>query len=293
VIEADPTACYRLERNGNPFFDDDITLQVDPTTGLLQSASATSTDESIAAFANLAAGAASALTFGASLGASGSGGARGNPTAEQLATEKAAFEIARENAVLSKFSVLVDPHHPSQTCYVVQPDSTTQPAGSKGGIVETNKIYAKYVIELTRLNQEETQASAASATNNLVNGIAIRTPIPHEITVTGTFYKEGRAFPPQTTTQIVFLPDDENDYFLPLARIPLVTTSTKVVLVNGMVQTLQRSRPSIVNAIAGVPKNILSALIPIPLAINQNNVQNSKPAPSTGTGGSAPATSSP
>jgi len=188
--------------------------------------------------------------------------------------------------------VLVDPHHPTQTCYVVQPDSAAQPAGSKGTVVNTNKIYGKYVIELKRINQEEPSGSAP-VTNNILDGIVVRTPIPHEITVTGTFYKEGRAFPPQTTTQVVFLPDDENDYFLPLPRIPLVTTSTKVSLVNGMVQTLQRSRPSIVNAIASVPKNILSALIPIPLSINQNNVQKSTPASGSGTRAGATTTVSP
>ena len=270
LVEADPSACYRIERNINALFDDDITIQVDPMTGLLQSTSGTSSDQSVAALANLAAGAANALTFGANLGAAlASGGTRGPLTAEELAAERAEFAEVTSHAVSSTFSVIVDPRHPKQIYYLVEPDSGSRPGEAKG-----TKLYAKYVIELKRINEEPVQASGTSGAKTTLNGIVVRTPVPHYVTVTGTLYREGgHPMPQQPTTQVVFLPDDDHDYFLPISRIPLVTTSTKVTLVIGMVQTLQRSRPSLINAIAGVPKNILSALIPLPLAVQQSNVQ--------------------
>ncbi|HSY19190.1 MAG TPA: hypothetical protein VK815_12685 [Candidatus Acidoferrales bacterium] len=266
VIEADPTACYRVDRNANVLFDDDITLQVDPATGLLQCATASSTDESVAAIASLATAAAEAVTFGADIGAAMTSGARGstNLTPEQLAD----FENVKANALSSKFSVVLDSQNPKQTCYVVEPDSS-KPSNASA------KLYAKYVIELKRINDEPNPGGLTVEDGKTIGGIVFRIPIPQEVTVNSTFYKEG--FQPrmnQPKTQILFLPDDDRDYFLPLDRLPFVTTSTKVTLANGMIQSLQRTRPSMVNAIAGVPKSLLSALTPIPVAINQYNIQN-------------------
>jgi hypothetical protein len=280
LIEADPTACYVVERNGNAFFDDDISIQVDPTTGLLQSASASSTDESISALSNLASGAAAALTFGANMGAALSPGKRGK-SPEEMAAEQAEFAEVTNNAISSMFDLVVDTHHPKQIYYLVEPD-----AGSR---TPSPKLYAKYTIEIKKINEGDLPEDEPSpATNAVLNGIVIRTPVPHSVSIAGTFYRDGVRMRQQTTTQIVMLPDDDRDYFLPLARIPLVTTSTKVTLVNGMVQSLQRVRPSMVNAIAAVPKNILSALIPLPLAINQyNNNSNNHFGGSTSPSGTA------
>ncbi|MBW8864016.1 MAG: hypothetical protein JF609_03650 [Verrucomicrobia bacterium] len=265
VIEADPTACYRVERNANAFFDDDITLQVDPATGLLQCASASSTDESVAAIANLAATAAEAVTFGADVGAAMASGARGstNLTPE----EQADFANVKANALTSKFSVVLDSRNPKQTCFLVEPGESRSGDSSA-------KLYAKYVIELKRINDEPDPASMTVDDHKTIGGIVFRIPIPEEVIVNATFYKEG--FLPrmnQPKTQVLFLPDDDRDYFLPLDRLPFVTTSTKVTLANGMIQSLQRTRPSMVNAICGVPKSLLSALTPIPVAINQYNIQ--------------------
>jgi hypothetical protein len=281
LIEADPNACYRVDRNVNAFFDDDITLQVDPMTGLLQAASATSTDETVSAIANLAAGAENALTFGANLGVA-STPAAGRGREELTPEQQEDFAEVTNNAVSSMIHVIVDPRDPAppkQPFYLVSPDDAPNAGQSNAGQQrfgesKSPKYYAKYVFDLKRINDEPSQAGGPSTSKTNLSGIVVRTPIPYKVTVTGTFYKEdGKPVIQPVTSQIVFLPDDDHDYFLPLTRIPLVTTSTKVALVNGMVQSVQRSRPSLLNAIAGVPKNILSALIPLPLAIHQNNVQ--------------------
>jgi len=302
LIEADPTACYEVDRKVNVLFDDDITLSVDPMTGLLQSASASSTDESMTAVANLAAGAEAAMTFGANVGVLPSATAgRGNLSPEELAAqekqEEADYEDATNHAFSSSFSLMVDPHQPTQVYYLVEPDSALAKTGGEntGPNSSNHRLYAKFVIELKRINQLEPQPGGngpANGNHGNYDGIMVRTSIPHQVTVSATLYKEGRhpiSQKQQPTTQIVFLPDDFHDYCLPLARIPLVTTSTKVTLVNGMVQSLQRNRPSMVNAVAGVPKNILSALVPLPLAIHQNNVQVNTPQQSTPAKAPAPA----
>jgi hypothetical protein len=281
IIEADPTACYRVERNINALFDDNIALQVDPMTGLLQCASATSTDQSVSAIGNLAAGAESAMTFGANLGSAGGGASRGELTAEELDAEQKDYRFVTNQAFSSSFSLIVDSHNPKQVYYLVEPDSgaktgPTNAEASKISQPQTHKLYAKYDIELERITPAPLPSNDTGNNSGTLDGIVVRTPIPHRVKVSATFYKEGRhpiAQVQQSTTNIVFLPDDEHDYYLPLTRIPLVTTSTKVVLVNGMVLSLERSRPSLVNAIAGVPKNILSALVPLPFSIHQSNVQ--------------------
>jgi hypothetical protein len=64
--------------------------------------------------------------------------------------------------------------------------------------------------------------------------------------------------------QLIFLPDKERDYFLPLDRSPFVKNDTQITLVDGVVQKVAVSRPSITLGILGVPKTILDALVPSP-----------------------------
>jgi hypothetical protein len=65
----------------------------------------------------------------------------------------------------------------------------------------------------------------------------------------------------QTT---VSLPDRRQRYLLSVPRGPLVTSETTVDFVNGMMVTRNMKRPSLAYGIIGIPKTILSALVPIP-----------------------------
>ena len=64
-IDADTSRHWRLTRKVNHLFEDSVTLEVDATTGLLQTANATSEDKTAAIAAEGLAVAAKVMTFGA------------------------------------------------------------------------------------------------------------------------------------------------------------------------------------------------------------------------------------
>jgi hypothetical protein len=87
-------------------------------------------------------------------------------------------------------------------------------------------------------------------------GIMTRLTAPFTVTV-----KPQTGEAAETT---VLLPDRRQRYLLTVPRGPLVTTETTVDFVNGSMVTRNMKRPSIAYGILGIPKNILSALVPIP-----------------------------
>jgi hypothetical protein len=258
VIEADTSARYLVERHANILFDDDITISVDPNTGLLQTVNATSTDQSVNALAGLIGAAASALTFSAGLGPlPGAGGA----VPLRAETEKEFAEI-KSNAVFTTFqAVLRYNSGPTSSVYVVSPD------------LETNRLYAKFTFILSAADYDPSTRVAPNTKTNFP-GILVRRLVPYSLTVKASIYNSdanpvGRF---QTPPQIVMLPDQRHDYCLELSRAPLVSNTTKITLANGTVQTEQRVRPSVFMGIVGVPKTILSALCPIPLQIRNDQL---------------------
>jgi len=289
VYEADPSECYRLARHVNAFFDDQILIRANPSSGLLEAVEATSSDQTINAVASLAAAAASAVTFGASLSPAPMAKARGQKglSPEELKE----LEDITNNAYKSSFDLLIDPDNPNPPLpmFLVSPE-----------LVLDEQLYGRYDFSLVRLPPIPAAPNSTKSSTNF-NGIVVRVPVAYGLTITGRFYKvhigaktKTEGGPEKTKEEsnaageartaggspsgpftesaeyVVLLPDTDRNYVLPLARIPLVTSSTKVTLTGGMVASLDRSRPSLVAAAAGVPKAILGALIPIPIQINQS-----------------------
>ena len=62
----------------------------------------------------------------------------------------------------------------------------------------------------------------------------------------------------------MLLPDPRQRYLLTVPRGPVVTSETTIDFVNGSMVSRNVKRPSIAYGILGIPKNILSALVPIP-----------------------------
>lgn len=87
-------------------------------------------------------------------------------------------------------------------------------------------------------------------------GIMTRLPAVFTVTV--------QASGGQAAETTVSLPDPRQQYLLTVPRGPLVTSETKVEFTNGMMVTRDMKRPSLAYAILGIPKTILSALVPIP-----------------------------
>ena len=95
--------------------------------------------------------------------------------------------------------------------------------------------------------------------SHISDGIVVRAPAPYLVTITEVDTNIER-----TGEQLLFLPDTQRDYYLPLDRSPFVKNDTQITLVKGVVQKVTVSRPSIILGILGVPKTILDALVPLP-----------------------------
>jgi hypothetical protein len=126
------------------------------------------------------------------------------------------------------------------------------------------------MIQLAALDYDPIEQPMVSA-GARSDGILVRRTVPYGLTISALVYnfdgnKKGEL---QTPLQTVFLPDTEHDYVLSIDRTPLVSNTTKISLVSGMVQSHEELRPSIIMGVVGVPKSILSALVPIPLQIRQ------------------------
>jgi hypothetical protein len=81
---------------------------------------------------------------------------------------------------------------------------------------------------------------------------------------------------PSSNAQVLLLPDTKYRYYLQISRRPFVKDTTKITLSNGVVQSVQRVRPSLVQGIIGVPKTIVGAVAPIPLQIRQSQMNNAQ-----------------
>jgi hypothetical protein len=92
--------------------------------------------------------------------------------------------------------------------------------------------------------------------NGRYPGIMTRLTIPFTVTVNPGNEDTGQA--------TVLLPDPRQRYLLTVPRGPVVTSETTIDFVNGSMVTRNVKRPSIAYGILGIPKTILSALVPIP-----------------------------
>lgn len=263
VIEADRTHVFWADRHVNVMFDDDVTVAVDPATGLLQTVNATSTDRTVDALGGLVSAAASALTFGTGLGFSGAGGGKNGAS-------DAEFNDITQNAFFPSFQVELTSQQIGTTAYVKSPSLTG------GGL-----FMAKYTISMDSPTLP-LNGDAKPIVQNEYHGILVRPPVPCKISITADVfncpspnnYTTYSTF--STPGQTVVLPDEKHNYCLKLTRFPFVGNTTKVALAGGIVQSQEQVRPSIVMGIVGIPKTLLSALCPIPLQMktDQYNLVN-------------------
>jgi hypothetical protein len=88
-----------------------------------------------------------------------------------------------------------------------------------------------------------------------------------ELTNCFTLDFPSNTFTPRTflaMQQTFTLADVNHTRVVDIARTPLVQDTTSLTLANGMVQSRQYTRPSIVMGILGVPKTLLTAIVPLP-----------------------------
>jgi hypothetical protein len=288
VIIPDEKARFILRPNSNALFDDNITLTVD-SNGLLQTVNTTITDKTVASLGELVKAAGNVFTFGAALA----------PTAP-LARAAGAPQPSPE---LRTFHKDFDPH--------VSPPDIPELLSPRIKITD-NLAYqfsATFKLEIkppeSSINSEKSPGETIDRIVEIdskkdskkedgivgiekIHGIVVRIPIPYQITITETLrmttteiIKEGKPpiiIPSQAKelaqNKIIMLPDINQSYIWPISRRYLVSDQTNVTLKDGMIQSIQLSRPSMAAGVVGIPKTILEALVPLPLQIRQSQVNN-------------------
>lgn len=375
IMDADRSARFVQRRQVNHLFDDDLTVAVDPATGLLQTVNATSTDQTVNGLSSIVSSVAGVLSFGAQLGALPVGAA-----ALDVDNDLA---VALEKAVFSSFQIVVDQKTGVASAYVVSPDAANQRVYAKftakltfptdgtshdrtvsplaepiDGIVVrlgvpclleiSAKVFSlggrslafsprdiadlkSFATELTSppdpngisahifaslhpntralivgyngQSNPPLQHALAQDLNRLISGVNLYTPerfnginlsqealdlarsspdgedlnrlnqrllletYPTELSKTNDIYT---MVPLEAPPSTIILPDAEREYVLSTPRVPFVSETTKVTLVNGMVQSMQEIRPSVILGVLGIPKTLIGAIVPIPLQIEQS-----------------------
>ncbi len=282
---------FILRTDSNALFDDDITLAVDPN-GILQTVNVSMTDKTVSSIADLAAAAGNAFTFGAGL-PSGAGGLLAPPL-----TPPPPFPSSHHRDY-DLDQNLPDQHLPDinlQTppltikVMVDKRDSNGHLVKDENGnpIKEPQDIPAQYSTKFTLKFTPQVTAGTtpiqrtdispdayplrgiveASPENGSIHGIVVRTPVPYEINITVNDDAT------QSQSTILLVSDVKQNYILPINRRYLVQDKTNVTLKDGMIQSIQKVRPSMVAGVVGIPKTILGALVPIPLQIRQSQTNN-------------------
>lgn len=279
---------YLLKRNCNALFDDDISFEVGQN-GLLQKINVSTTDKTVSSIGELITAAGNVLAFGAGLPTSALKipAARKAPP-EPPAPKPSAFHgdfdpdkqstkpIELETPVIKVFVnkrdkngnfILDDNGYPCKSEYSQTYPATFELTCKSLGLAPTERtdiLPEAYPLR----GMVETSIDERSKEQNVsINGIVVRIAVPYEITIT----KDGDVGEKQTA--VIMLPDKQN-YIFPLSRRYLVQDKTDVTLKDGMIQTIQQVRPSMVAGIVGIPKTILGALVPIPIQIKQSQINN-------------------
>ena len=281
VYDADVTQRYNLDWKDNFCFDDDISLSEDPSTGLLQAVNANSTDQSVNTSGNFVGAARNLYPLGPTIATVANYAGSGfTPSAyDALARRSPDSVSASSDSYPATAQVVVDASRLEHEAVLV-----ASPAGAPGP-----RIYAAVKVRLVKKYELGAEfprdQDLAVPADGKAGGIVVRVPIPYELQVEeilsgdGTFHDSTK---PRTTCAIeprtVMLPDPEHNFLVPIKKRPLVADNVRVGLTNGMVQSLQQIRPSMVGAIIGVPRYLLTAIVPVPFEVKQNqqNVSDSE-----------------
>jgi hypothetical protein len=271
LIEADTSSRWRVKRKINHLFDDNVALDVDPNTGLLKTVNGTSQDRTADIVATGLEVAARVMAFGAGAPVLRTNLVETHEECPNLTELRTPFHIKIPADQLNRhysqcFRITGPPpagnenHKPSGGSQI----QTDQPQKEFVQEESSNPLSVTLKVQITRLDKPGSPRGTLGKTVNgqlIVDGIVVRAPAPYEVKITQV--DSTKTGPDLSGEQLVFLPDPVAIYYLPLDRSPFVKNGTQIALVNGVVQSVTTDRPSIILGIVGVPKTILSALVPL------------------------------
>jgi hypothetical protein len=288
VIIPDEKSRFILRPSSNALFDDNITLTVD-SNGLLQTVNTTITDKTVSSLGDLVKAAGNVFALGAAMPTM--------PTFEKAFKERLrAGEPPKLELVRRSFHGDFDPD-----VGLLVPSLESPPINKTADPIDQFTAEFKITTErlgtpitsekspgetIDRIVEPDSKQGDGTAEIENIHGIVVRIPIPYKITIceklklirrgtSGNAIGESKPIE-LMQSKIFLLPDTDiqHNCVLPISRRYLVSDQTNVTLKDGMIQTIQLNRPSMVAGVVGIPKTILEALVPIPLQIRQSQVNN-------------------
>ena len=100
----------------------------------------------------------------------------------------------------------------------------------------------------------------------LVDGVIFHPPVPVTISLHPTKYST------QITKGSVMLPDKHSILAFDLRRSPFIKRTSELTFTDGMLKSSHVIKPSQVAGILGIPKAILTAIVPLPLELKQTQI---------------------
>lgn len=254
VLVGDAQHSYVLQRSGNIFSSDNVTISVNPATGVLSALDVKSTEQTLPAIVTLSSGlkaeAADVVTtvmVFRGLFDPGWDDAAVNHFNQRLglaATDYAARLAAERNCKATGAA------EPCPSLLVVT--QAAEAAASAASAASAAEAVAAAVDARGFAITVEGGAGATRTQADCSAGFCYRINMPHVVTVRG----------PGTSNSAVFgLPNRSPSFVMPLERWAFVKTSHDVKLEEGVFKSITTDRPSSALAVAAAPLDVASAAL--------------------------------
>jgi hypothetical protein len=294
VYEADPTERFDLDWSNSILSDKDTTIAVDPATGLLQSINAGYPGQNVNSIGTTIGAAPNLIRLPTMIApvTSYDGSAFTGEQFQAFARQYPSQVVPQGSAYATTAQVVVnDTDRPEAMVLVTSPDVP--------GSARSSRLYAAIKVTLRKrfelgANFPRNRKWAIDAYKS-GGGIAVRLPVPYELTVQEVLSSDATFQDNQTpritcatAPQTVMLPDSQHDFLYRILSRPLVSDATKITLSNGMIQSLEQLRPSVLAALLQIPKYLVTNVVPLPIEIDQTqqNISNAQSKVSTQSAGS-------
>jgi hypothetical protein len=234
VVVGDTAHTYVLQRSSNVFTSDNVTVNVDPSTGLLTAIDLKSEDKTIPALIKLA----SARTAEAA----DAGG--------QKLVYRGMFDPGWTNEQVENFNLRMSATAVAHAQRLkidggCGPSSTTEVCKN---ILELDRLVATagFKISVEGTNGKAREVADCSA------GFCYRMNIPHVVSISG---------PGSSNSALFGLPNRSPTFVMPLERWAFVKTTHDVKLESGVFKSITTERPSSAFAIASAPLDLAKGVL--------------------------------
>ena len=236
VLIVDSEFTYLLQRSGNIFSSDNVTINVDPKTGLLTKVDVKSTDQSLATVIELLKGTATAEAADASTSVTVFRGLL-DPGAKDLAgfNQQINAAVAAHLARSKRSAGCATAAAAAEPCKKLQ---------------QLEQLVAGGPFKIEVDGFEGTARAAAAADCSV--GVCYRLNVPHRVTLSG---------PGVSNSAVFALPNRSPTFALPLERWAFVKTTHDVALDGGVFKSITTERPSSALAVAAAPVQAASAVL--------------------------------